>query len=44
MLFKNCSMYVLSTACNNLVDGADQDQTARFMESDLDLHCPQKTT
>ena len=23
-------------------DNVDQDQTARFVQSDLDLHCPQK--
>ena len=33
---------VLTKACNNLGDSADQDQTARSVQSDLDLHCPQK--
>ena len=33
---------VLTKACNNLADSADQDQTACFVQSDLDLHSPQK--
>ena len=35
---------VLTIACDNLADNADQDQTARSVQSDLDLHCSQKTT
>ena len=33
---------VLTTACGNLADSADQDQTARSVQSYFDLHCPQK--
>ena len=33
---------VLTIACYNVADSADQDQTARSVQSDLDLHCPQK--
>ena len=33
---------VLTTTCNSLADSADQDQTARSVQPDLDLHCPQK--
>ena len=28
-------------SCNNLADSVDQDQTARSVLPDLDLHCPQ---
>ena len=33
---------VVTIACNNLANSADQDQTARSVQSGLDLHCPQK--
>ena len=36
------SRLFLSVAYNNLADRADQDQTACSVQSDLDLHCPQK--
>ena len=43
-IFKCYFKIVLTIVCNNLADSADHDQTARSMQSDLDLHCPQKTT
>ena len=33
---------VITIARNNVADRAGQDQTARYVQSDLDLHCPQK--
>ena len=40
---KYCYFKIVSTiACNNIADSADQDQTARSVQSDLDLHCTQK--
>ena len=36
------SRFFFTVACDNLADSADQDQTARFVQSDVDLHCPQK--
>ena len=30
---------VLTKACNNLADSADEDQTAHSLQSDLDQHC-----
>ena len=32
----------LTIVCDNLAGGTDQDQTAPSVQSDLDLHCPQK--
>ena len=40
---KYCHFKILITeAYNNLADSADQGQTARSVQSDLDLHGPQK--
>ena len=40
---EHCYIRVVSTiACIKKVDSVDQDQTARSVQSDLDLHCTHK--